>query len=217
MKFPVIDVNGSPINEIDLPEEIFGAEINVGLMHQAYVRQMANRRRGTHKTKTRYEVKLSKSKIYRQKGTGRARHGSRNAPIFVGGGIAHGPKPRSYVKSMPKKMRRQAMRSALSALVRDEQLVLVDDLTLDEPKTKLMAQLLQAVAGTQSACIVLPREARDGAVYRSARNLPDVTVIDAQYLNIRDLFNHDKVVMPLAALEVVTSIWGDAQPVQEAE
>ncbi len=217
MKYPVVNTAGSQVNEIDLPDNVFAIDVNVGLMHQAYVRQMANRRRGTHKTKTRYEISASKSKIYRQKGTGRARHGSRNAPIFVGGGIAHGPKVRSYTKKMPQKMRRQAIRCTLSALVRDEQLILVDELTLNEPKTKLMVELLQSVANTQSACIVLPREARDGAVYRSARNLPNVTVIDAQYLNIRDLLNHEKVVMPLAALDVVLSIWGDKQPAaQEA-
>lgn len=215
MKFPVMNAAGTQVDEIDLPDNVFATDINVGLIHQAYVRQMANRRRGTHKTKTRNEIQTSKSKIYRQKGTGRARHGSRNAPIFVGGGIAHGPKVRSYVKRMPQKMRRQAIRCTLSALVRDEQLIIVNDLTLDEPKTKQMVALLQAVADTQSACIVLPREARDGAVYRSARNLPNVTVIDAQYLNIRDLLNHEKVVMTLGALDVVLSIWGDKQPATE--
>ena len=215
MNFPVLDTSGNQVSEVELQPEVFEAEINVGLMHQAYVRQMANRRRGTHNTKTRYEIAASKSKIYRQKGTGRARHGSRNAPIFVGGGIAHGPKPRSYVQSMPKKMRRQAIRSALSALVRDDQLILVDDLTLETPKTKAIMQMIDAIAGTQSVLIVLPREARDGNVYRSARNLPNVTVLDAQYLNIRDLLNHEKVVMPLAALEVVNGIWGTA--VKEAE
>ncbi|MEM6281139.1 MAG: 50S ribosomal protein L4 [Chloroflexota bacterium] len=208
MKFPVVDKTGSAVSEVDLPDEIFGAEVNVGLMHQAFVRQMANRRRGTHSTKTRYEIRASKSKIYRQKGTGRARHGSRNAPIFVGGGIAHGPRPRKYTQKMPKKMRRQAIRSTLSALVRDEQLILVDDLALEQPKTKLMAQMLSAVAGTDNACIVLPREAKGNEVYVSARNLPNVTVIDAQYLNIRDLLKHEKVVMPLSALDVVTGIWG---------
>jgi large subunit ribosomal protein L4 len=211
MKFPVLNTSGSEVSQVDLPPEIFEAEVNVGLMHQAYVRQMANRRQGTHSTKTRYEIRASKSKIYRQKGTGRARHGSRNAPIFVGGGIAHGPRPRKYTKGMPKKMRRQAIRSALSALVRDDQLVLVDDLTLDAPKTKAVAQMLDAVAGTQDALIVLPREERDGVVYRSARNLPNVTVLDAQYLNIRDLLKHDKVVMPLSALDVVKGIWGDKE------
>jgi len=211
MQHSVLDVNGSEVSQIDLPSEMFEAEINVGLMHQAYVRQMANMRRGTHATKTRYEVRTSKSKIYRQKGTGRARHGSRNAPIFVGGGIAHGPQPRDYDKKMPKRMRRQAIRAALSALVRDGQLVLVDDLAIDTPKTREMANLLNRVAGTQNVLVVLPREAKDSPIYRSARNLEGVTLLDAAYLNIRDLLKHEKVVMPLSAFEVIKGIWGDKE------
>ena len=211
MQHPVFDINGSEVSQIDLPPEIFEAEVNVGLMHQAYVRQMANMRRGTHATKTRYEIRASKSKIYRQKGTGRARHGSRNAPIFVGGGIAHGPQPRDYDQRMPKRMRQQAIRSALSVLVRDEQLVLVDDLALEAPKTKEMIQILDQVAGTQNVLLVLPREAKDGMVYRAAGNLKKVTLLDAAYLNIRDLLKHDKVVMPLSAFEVIKGIWGDKE------
>jgi len=208
MKFPVVDMAGKQVKEVDLPEEIFGTDINVGLMHQAYVRQMANMRRGTHKTKSRSEIRASKSKIYRQKGTGRARHGSRNAPIFVKGGIAHGPKPRSYRKRMPRKMRRAALRSTLSALVRDEQLVLLDAWNLEEPKTKLVAQALDAVAGTQDVLVVLTDDDKNGVVYRSARNLPNVTVVNVRYLNIRDLLKHDKVVMPENAYEWVVSTWG---------
>ncbi len=115
MKVPVRNMAGKEVDTIELPADIFEAEINIDLMHQAYVRQMANARLGTHKTKTRGEVNRTKRKWYRQKGTGRARHGSRNAPIFVGGGVAHGPLPRKYRKDMPKKMRRAALRSALSA------------------------------------------------------------------------------------------------------
>lgn len=215
MKLPVLDMTGKQINEVELPSDIFGVEVNVGLMHQAYVRQMANMRRGTHRTKTRSEIRVSKSKIYRQKGTGRARHGSRNAPIFVGGGQAHGPKPRSYVKSMPRKMRRQAIRSALSALVNDEQLVLLNAWELTEPKTKLVADVLDAVAGTQNVLVVLADEDKNSAVYRSARNLPNVTVLNVRYLNIRDLLKHEKVVMPLNALEVVKGLWSRQETAQE--
>jgi large subunit ribosomal protein L4 len=209
MKFPVVDIAGKQVQEVDLPESIFEAEVNVGLMHQAFVRQMANMRRGTATTKTRSQIRTSKSKIYRQKGTGRARHGSRNAPIFVGGGIAHGPKNRSYAQKMPRKMRRQALRSALSAVVRDEQLVLLDAWTVEEPKTKAMAQALNAIAGTQNVLVVLTDEDKNGVVYRSARNLPNVTVLNVRYLNIRDLLKHDKVIMPLNAYEWVVSTWGE--------
>lgn len=209
MKFPVVNMAGAQVQEVDLPEVIFGTEVNVGLMHQAFVRQIANMRRGTHKTKTRSEVRVSKSKIYRQKGTGRARHGSRNAPIFVGGGKAHGPKPRDYTQKMPRKMRRQALRCTLSALVRDEQLVLLDAWDIDEPKTKRVAQALDAIAGTQNALVVLADEDKGGVVYRSARNLPGVTVLNVRYLNIRDLLKHDKVIMPLNAYEWVVRTWGE--------
>jgi large subunit ribosomal protein L4 len=211
MKFPVVNISGSQVDEIELPTEIFEAEINVGLMHQAFVRQMANMRRGTHKTKSRSEIRTTKSKIYRQKGTGRARHGSRNAPIFVKGGVAHGPKPRSYRQRMPRKMRRQALRSTLSALVRDDQLILLDAWTLENPKTKQVAQALDAVAGTRNALIVLTDEDKNGPVYLSARNLPQVTVVNVRYLNIRDLLKHDKVIMPRNAYEWVVSTWGDKE------
>ncbi len=211
MKFPVVNIAGNQVQEVDLPEAIFEAEVNVGLMHQAYLRQMANMRRGTHKTKSRSEIRASKSKIYRQKGTGRARHGSRNAPIFVKGGVAHGPKPRSYAQKMPRKMRRQALRSTLSALVRDEQLVLLDKWAIDEPKTKLIANALDAVAGTQNVLVVLTDDDKNGVVYRSARNLPNVTVLNVRYLNIRDMLKHHKVIMPLDAYEWVVSTWGEEE------
>ncbi len=209
MKVPVLNMAGKEVDKVDLPPEIFNVEINVGLMHQAFVRQMANARQGTAKAKTRSEVIRTKAKWYRQKGTGRARHGSRNAPIFVGGGKAHGPRPRSYDKKMPRKMRRAALRSALSALVRDEQLVVVDEFTLDEPRTKLAAQVIQTLAGDQSALILLPE--RDEIVLKSIRNLPDARTLHARYLNIRDLFKHDKVIMPLSALEVIQSYLGTTQ------
>ena len=131
MEVSVKDINGKEVSTLDLPADIFEVEVNTGLMHQAYVRQMANARQGTVKTKTRSEVRMTKAKWYRQKGTGRARHGAKSAPIFVGGGLAHGPRPRKYTKSMPKKMRRQAIRCTLSALARDEQLVFVNELNMD--------------------------------------------------------------------------------------
>ena len=120
MEVSVRNLAGDQVGTVDLPADIFEVEVNVGLMHQAYVRQMANKRAGTHKTKSRSEINLTKAKWYRQKGTGRARHGARSAPIFVGGGVAHGPRPRKYTKDMPRKMRRQALRCALSALVAKE-------------------------------------------------------------------------------------------------
>ena len=207
MQVPVMNKSGKQVETIDLPADIFEVEINKGLMHQAYVRQMANARLGTHNTLDRGEVNLTKAKWYRQKGTGRARHGAQSAPIFVGGGVAHGPHPRKYTKAMPKKMRRQAIRSALSALLRDEQLVFVDSLSVDTPKTKEMRSILELLAGTESKTLVLLADRNDN-VQRSVNNLPNARTLRASYLNIRDLLQYDKVVVPLDALEVIKSIWG---------
>ncbi|MGQ9888158.1 MAG: 50S ribosomal protein L4 [Aggregatilineales bacterium] len=206
MQVPVMNQNGQQVSTIDLPPDIFEVEINTGLMHQAYVRQMANARLGTHNTLTRGEVNLTKAKWYRQKGTGRARHGAQSAPLFVGGGVAHGPKPRKYTKQMPKKMRRGAIRSALSALLRDGQLVFVDQLTLEAPKTKEMRAVLSRLAGDGKTLVLLAE--RNDNVQRSVNNLPNARTLRASYLNIRDLLSHDKVIVPLDALDVIKRIWG---------
>jgi large subunit ribosomal protein L4 len=209
MEVPVMDMSGKQVQTIDLPADIFEVEVNTGLMHQAYVRQMANARLGTHKAKTRSEVRVTKAKWYRQKGTGRARHGSKNAPIFVGGGVAHGPRPRKYTQSMPTKMRRQAIRCALSALMRDEQLVFVDKMELESPKTTEMQKLLQSLVGDGSALVLLA--GKNDNVQRSVRNLAEARYLLANYLNIRDLLQFDKVIVPLDALDVIKSIWGQEE------
>lgn len=204
MNVPVLDMQGKQVGTVDLPPEIFEYKINVGLMHQYVVMQHANARLGTHKTKRRGEVNRTKAKWYRQKGTGRARHGSRNAPIFVGGGRAHGPIPHKYTKHMPKKMRRAAIKSALSALARDGQLIFVDQLTLSEPKAKLMAATVKALAGDQKVLLLLP--GRDEIVERATRNLERVMYLHTAYMNVRDLLRHDRVIIPLASLDVMKRI-----------
>ncbi len=206
MQLPVMDNAGREVSQVDLPGDIFEAKINVGLMHQAFVRQMANARQGSHNTRSRSEIRATGAKWYRQKGSGRARHGAQSAPIFVGGGLAHGPKPRDYSKKLPKKMRRGAIRSTLSALARDEQLVIVDKLDVDSPKTKQMRNLIETLVGEQSALLVVTPEQK--AVRKSVSNLPNAHSIAANYLNIRDLLKYDKVIMSLDALDVVISIWG---------
>lgn len=206
MRVPVWNMSGQQVDEIELRPDIFEAPVNVPLMHQALVRQLANARLGTHKTKTRGEVNRTTAKWYRQKGTGRARHGSRNAPIFVGGGIAHGPKPRSYEQRMPKKMRRAALRSALSVKAGQQQIVVVDRLELPEPKTREMRAVLSRLNVGEDALILLP--GRNETVEKSVRNLPKVKALHASYLNIRDLLQYEKVVMPLGALQVIESILG---------
>lgn len=205
MQFPVMNSAGREVSQVRLPPDIFEAKINIGLMHQAFVRQMANARQGSHNTRSRSEIRATGAKWYRQKGTGRARHGAQSAPIFVGGGLAHGPKPRDYSKKMPKKMRRGAIRSTLSALVRDEQLVLVDKLDISAPSTKAMRGLLETLVGDQSALIVLTGD--QSALRKSVSNLPNAHSLTANFLNVRDLLKYDKVIMTLAALEVVKSIW----------
>lgn len=206
MDVNVLDINGKQVQSLSLPADIFEVEVNVGLMHQAYVRQLANARLGTHKTQTRAEVRMTKAKWYRQKGTGRARHGAQSAPIFVGGGIAHGPRPRKYTKDMPKKMRRKAIRCALSALLRDDQLVFVDKLELDSPRTKDAKQVLSNLVGDQSVLVLLA-DANEN-VQMGVKNLPNAKYLRASYLNIRDLLGHDKVIVPLDALDVIQGIWG---------
>lgn len=205
MEFPVMNSAGQQVSQVELPADVFEAKINVGLMHQAFVRQMANKRQGTASTLSRGEIRATGAKWYRQKGTGRARHGAQSAPIFVGGGLAHGPKPRDFSKRMPKKMRRGAIRSTLSALVRDEQLVLVDSLQSVAPKTKELKAIISALVGDQSALLIV--SAGQKSVRRGVANLPKAHSIIADYLNVRDLLKFDKVIMSLDALEVVTRIW----------
>ncbi len=206
MQFPVMDSAGREVSQVELPADIFEAKINLGLMHQAFVRQMANARQGTHSTRSRSEIRATGGKWYRQKGTGRARHGAQSAPIFVGGGLAHGPKPRDYTKKLPKKMRRGAIRSTLSALVRDDQLVVVDKLEIEAPRTKAMRELISTLVGEQSALLVVAPEQK--TLRKGVSNLPNAHSIIANYLNVRDLLKYDKVIMSLDALDVVKGIWG---------
>jgi large subunit ribosomal protein L4 len=206
MKVSVLNMSGQEVGDVELPADIFESDINRDLMHQALVRQLANRRLGTHKAKTRGQVSRTGAKWYRQKGTGRARHGSRRAPIFVGGGVAHGPQPRSYKKDMPRKMRRAALRSALSVKALNGDIVILDRLEMDEPKTKRMASVIKGLTGESSALVLLP--GADDNVEKSARNMRDVKALRVVYLNIRDLLGHHKLVMSLPALEVVQGYLG---------
>ena len=206
MQIEVKNIAGEAVGEVDLRDDIFGIEPNESVMHQALVRQLANRRLGTHKTKSRSEVVRTKSKWYRQKGTGRARHGSRNAPIFVGGGVAHGPRPRRYTKKMPRKMRRLALRSALSTKAAEEHIIVLDAIDFEAPKTRAMLDTLRNLNVDTSAIILLPE--RNENIERSATNLSDVKTLRANYLNVRDLLKYDYVIIPTDALAVVEEILG---------
>jgi large subunit ribosomal protein L4 len=208
MVVDVFNMDGQKVTTVELSAEIFEAPVLKDLMHQAFVRQMANARLGTHDTKTRHEVSGGGRKPWRQKGTGRARQGSTRSPIWVGGGGAHTPHPRSYEQAMPKKMRRAAIRSALTVKAIEASIVVVDQLTLPEPKTRLMAKALNALVGDGSTLILLPEKGSYEGVVRSTNNIPDAKVLLANYLNIRDLLKYDKIVIPVAALDVISANFG---------
>ncbi|MEJ5314866.1 MULTISPECIES: 50S ribosomal protein L4 [Anaerolinea] len=208
MLVDVVNMQGQKVSSVELPESIFEAPIYIDLMHQAYLRQMANARLGTHDTKTRNEVSGGGRKPWRQKGTGRARQGSTRSPIWAKGAKVHTPHPRSYAQLMPRKMRRAALRSALSVKAAENAIVVVDQLTLPEAKTRHMAQALNTLVGDASALVLIPEKEAYEGVIRSTRNLPDAKILLANYLNIRDLLVFDKVVMPLAALDVISANLG---------
>jgi large subunit ribosomal protein L4 len=209
MKVDVYGMDGKKLRQVELSAKIFEAPINVDLMHQAYQRQMANARLGTHNTKTRSEVAGGGRKPWRQKGTGRARQGSTRASQWVGGGKVHTPHPRSYAQAMPHKMRLAALRSALSAKAAEAGIVLVDELALSDSKTRVMAETLNRLAGSASVLVLLAEKNQNyEAVMRSADNIPDAKVLLAGYVNIRDLFGYDKLIMPLKTLEVLEAHLG---------
>jgi large subunit ribosomal protein L4 len=194
---PVYDGSGAAGQPVTLNDEVFGVAPNIPLLHQAVVRQLANARQGTHDTRTRGEVAGSTKKVWRQKGTGRARQGGKRAPHWRGGGIVFGPHPRSYRQALPKKMRAGAMRSALAAKAAAGQIVILQELALDAPSTKTLARLLARVAPGRSTLLVL--DGPQPAVQRSARNLPHVTALTTDSINVVDLLRHERLVLSLAA------------------
>jgi large subunit ribosomal protein L4 len=205
MKVPVKNLKGEQVSEVELPDTIFATNISVPLMHQALLRQNANAHLGTHKVKTRAEVNRTTKKVYRQKGTGNARQGSRKAPHWVGGGVAFGPQPRSYNQDMPKQMRRAAIRSALSQKAADQQIVVVETLDMAAPKTKEFTAMMKAL-GITKGLVVLP--GRNANIEKSANNVDNVKTLFANYLNIRDIFKYDQLVMPVASLDVIKAWLG---------
>jgi large subunit ribosomal protein L4 len=208
MLVDVFNMEGQKVKSVELPAGIFEAPVYVDLMHQAYVRQMANARLGTHETKVRGEVAGGGRKPFKQKGTGRARQGSIRAAHWKGGGRIHTPHPHSYELAMPLKMRRAALRSALTVKAQEAGLVVVDELKLSEPKTRLMAKALNSLVGDVSALVLIPEKSAYTGVIRSANNIPDAKVMLASYLNIRDLLSFKKVILPLAALDVISANLG---------
>ena len=209
MKVDVLNMQGEKIRQVDLPAAIFEAKVNVDLMHQAYQRQMANARLGTHQTKTRHEVAGGGHKPWKQKGTGRARQGSTISAQWVGGGRIHTPHPRKYTQAMPKKMRLAALRSALSVKAADSGIVVVDEINAGELKTKAMASTLNLWVGDARALLLMPvKDAAYEDVARLTNNIPDAKVMLVNYVNIRDLLGFDKVVIPLKSLDALSAHLG---------
>ncbi len=208
MQVDVLNIEGKKVDTVELSAAIFEAPIKMDLMHQAYVRQMANARLGTHDTKTRHEVAGGGRKPWRQKGTGRARQGSIRAAQWKGGGRIHTPHPRDYTQAMPRKMRRAALRSALSVKASENAIVVIDDFKLLDAKTRVMAAVLETLVGQATALVLIPEKTAFEEITRAARNLPGTKVLLANYLNIRDLLKFDKVIVPQACLEVVEGYLG---------
>src|SRR5512143_912773 len=209
MKADVLNMQGEKIKQVDLPADIFEAKVNVDLMHQAYQRQMANARLGTHQTKVRGEVAGGGRKPWKQKGTGRARQGSTIAAQWVGGGRIHTPHPRDYTQAMPRKRRQAALRTALSARAAEAAVVIVDEVKLKELKTSSMATALNALVGDASALVLMA--VKDEAYERATKvggNIPDAKFLLASYINVRDLLSYEKVVLPLKTLDVLAAHLG---------
>jgi large subunit ribosomal protein L4 len=206
MKLAVVDATGAELRQIDVADEVFGIEPNRAVLHQAYVTQMANRRAGNAHTKSRGEVQGSTAKIRRQKGLGRSRQGAIRASHHVGGGVSHGPKHHSFAKDMPRRMRRLALRSALSSHAAAGSLIVVEGLTPAETKTKAMQQTLDALGVDRRALVVSGEH--DAALARAARNITGITALPAQNLNVVDLVNAHKLVMTEDAIRRAEALWG---------
>ncbi len=206
MKIPVYNRTGEVLRQIEISEAVFGQPKNEALVHQALVAQQANARQGTSDTKTRTEVAGSTKKLYRQKHTGRARAGSAKSGVRRGGGILFGPHPRDYSQALPKKMRRQAIRSVLSSKVADEALLVLDELNFEAPRTREIAALLKALNVVQPSILALVPGQEIAA--RSSRNLPQVKTMRATQLNVADMLACDKLMMTEQALREIEALWG---------
>ena len=204
MQLAVRNIAGEVVDNIDVDGSVFGVPLNKAVVHQAMVRQLANARLGTASTKTRGEVAGSTRKLYKQKHTGRARRGSIKSPLLKGGGITFGPHPRSYKQRMPKKMRRLALRCLLSAKASSGEILVVDQLKLDQPKTAEMARILRALGVTSSALVVTQKP--EANLVRSAQNLQGTRTLPADLLNVGDLLSHQFVLIDVDGLRVVESI-----------
>ncbi len=204
-KLDVMNVSGQRVGEIELNDNIFGIEPNEHVLHQAVVNYLANQRQGTQSAKTRAEVRGGGKKPWRQKGTGRARQGSTRAPQWVGGGVVFAPKPRDYSYKLPKKVKRLAMKSAFSAKVKNSEMIILDELSMDAPKTKDMVSILNNINADKKALIVTA--SKDENVVKSARNIPKVKTALVNTLNVYDILNHNTFVVTKEAVQKIEEVY----------
>ncbi|MDO5301770.1 MAG: 50S ribosomal protein L4 [Tissierellia bacterium] len=204
-KYQMINLEGKPVEEVELPDEIFNVEINEHVVYLVVKNILANKRQGTQSAKTRTEVRGGGRKPWRQKGTGRARQGSIRAPQWRGGGIVFAPKPRSYRYTTPKKVRRLAMKSVLTDKVRQQELILIDNFTMDAPKTKEFANFLE-IAGAKKKALFLMAET-DKNAYLSARNIQGVSVGTVGTMNVYDLLKYDSLILTRDALNKIVEVY----------
>ena len=205
IEIDVLNTAGEVTGRQELDESVWGIEPNIAVMHQAFIRQQANARLGTHQTKTRAHVRGGGRKPWRQKGTGRARQGSIRAPQWTGGGVVFGPHPRKYTQAMPKQMRRLAIRSVLSAKLRDERVSVIAGLAGIEPKTRIMKALIANLPESRSVLIVV--DEKNEVVERAAGNLPNVHTIVADVVNVRDVLKYERLVVTPEAIAKIEELW----------
>jgi len=210
VQVPVYNLAGEVVDHIEVSERLLGVPFNQAVVHQVFVGQRANARQGTNSTKTRGEVSGSTRKLYRQKGTGYARAGAVRSPTRRGGGIVFGPRPRSYRQTLPKKIRRLALRCVLSAKLRDEELMVLEQLNLEQPRTKEMVRILTAL-GVDSSALIVTAEPEENMI-KSARNLPGIKTTQASLLSVVEILSCKKLVMTVPAVRKAEELWGENSP-----
>ncbi|MDR2088229.1 MAG: 50S ribosomal protein L4 [Clostridiales Family XIII bacterium] len=212
-KVQVLTMSGEAAGEIELKDEVFGVEINQNAVHAVIKNYLANQRQGTQSAKTRAEVRGGGKKPFRQKGTGRARQGSRVSPNHVGGGIVFAPKPRDYRYTLPKKLRRLAMRSALSSKVAEKEIIVLDSLHFEAPKTKDMIRVLESIGAAKKSLIVLPE--KDENVVRSAHNIPGVRTALVTTMNVYEILNHTSFIVTKEAVAGIETLFSKKDRFEE--
>lgn len=212
----VYNMAGEAVDKLDLSEQVFGVTPNVAVLHQVVTAQLVNRRQGNASTKTRAEVSGGNKKPYRQKGTGNARQGSTRSPQFRHGGVVFGPRPHPYHHDVPKKMRRLAIRSALSDKVANESLVVLKELSLEAPRTKDMLALLEKLPSAAGRRILMMLPSRNENIILSARNIPQAKVQHVSSINVIELLKHDYIVMPVETVRWLEMVFGEGMSADEA-